>query len=117
MAVAKRYLRESYMPMFNKEFAQPPQEEGTAFVPFVGGSLNDILCEQFERTVGKNHCVSSKDLPCRYPVTNVATTTSKQWYGYTATETIAWRSSMAPACLAHYDAQGRVSKSDNKAAA
>ena len=47
MAAANRYLRESYMPMFNKEFAQPPQEEGTAFVPFVGGSLNDILCEQY----------------------------------------------------------------------
>ena len=35
----------------------PALEEGSAFVPFVGGSLDDILCEQFERTVGKDNCI------------------------------------------------------------
>ena len=29
---------------------QPAMEDGSAFVPWIGGDLDDILCEQFERT-------------------------------------------------------------------
>jgi hypothetical protein len=57
MTEANRYLSEVYMPAFNAEFAQPAMEEGEAFVPWIGGSLDDILCEQFERTVGADNCV------------------------------------------------------------
>ncbi|MEO1767025.1 hypothetical protein V6E02_07360, partial [Thiobacter sp. AK1] len=46
MAAANRYLREVYLPAFNAEFLQPAQEEGSAFVPWIGGDLDDILCEQ-----------------------------------------------------------------------
>jgi hypothetical protein len=46
-----------YRPAFNAEFAQPAREEGNAFVPWISGSLDDILCEQFERTVGHDNCV------------------------------------------------------------
>ncbi len=31
---------------------------GSAYVPFIGASLPDILCEQDERTVGNDNCVS-----------------------------------------------------------
>lgn len=117
MAAANRYLRESYMPMFNKEFAQPPQEEGTAFVPFVGGSLNDILCEQFERTVGKDNCVKFEGLALQIPGDQ-----RRHHYVKAVVRVHRYRDdSLAvfhgPRCLAHYDAQGRVFKSDNKAAA
>ncbi len=54
MEAANRYLSECYRPAFNQEFAQPPLEERSAFVPFRNGNLDTILCEQFERTVGKD---------------------------------------------------------------
>jgi hypothetical protein len=38
METANRYLLDVYRPAFNAEFAQPPQKEGVAFVPFLGGS-------------------------------------------------------------------------------
>jgi hypothetical protein len=55
---ANRYLIEVYMPAYNAEFAQPAPEEGSAFVPWMDGDLDDILCEQHERTVSADNCVS-----------------------------------------------------------
>jgi len=55
---ANRYLIEVYMPAYNAEFAQPAPEEGSSFVPWMDGNLDDILCEQHERTVSADNCVS-----------------------------------------------------------
>ncbi len=57
LAQANQYLAKVYLPAFNAEFAQPAMEPGSAFVPWVGGCLEDILCEQFERTVSHDNCV------------------------------------------------------------
>jgi len=57
MEAANHYLREVYLPAFNAEFVQPSMEKGSAFVPFIGGNLEDVLCEQFERVVGNDNCV------------------------------------------------------------
>ena len=67
MEAANRYLKEIYMPAFNAEFACPAQEEGTAFVPWIGGNLDDILCEQFDRTVGNDNCVRFERLILQIP--------------------------------------------------
>lgn len=67
MDAANRYLREAYRPTFNAEFAGPPPEDGSAFVPFLRGNLDDILCEQFERTVGKDNCVCFEGLALQIP--------------------------------------------------
>ncbi|MGH8563212.1 MAG: hypothetical protein ACREXW_03675 [Gammaproteobacteria bacterium] len=78
---ANRYLWEVYRPAYNAEFKQPAAEEGSAFVPFIGQELTDILCEQFilylikarllpvrfERTVGKDNCVSFEDTKLQIP--------------------------------------------------
>jgi hypothetical protein len=40
---------------------------GTAYVPFLSGSLPDILCEQHERTVGNDNCVSFAGLSLQIP--------------------------------------------------
>lgn len=64
---ANRYLRERYMPAFNAEFKHTASEEGTAFVSWAGGSLDDILCEQYERTVGKDNCVKFDNLNLQIP--------------------------------------------------
>ncbi len=57
MAQANRYLREVYQPNHNAEFACPAPEDGSAFVPLLGVDIAEILCEQHERTVGKDNCV------------------------------------------------------------
>ena len=67
MEAANRYLREVYMPAFNAEFACPAPEEGSAFVPWIGGDLGDILCEQHERTVGHDNCVRFEKLLLQIP--------------------------------------------------
>lgn len=67
MAAANRYLREVYLPAFNAEFAVPAREEGSAFVPWVGGNLDDILCEQIERTVGNDNCVKFEGMSLQIP--------------------------------------------------
>jgi transposase len=58
MEEANRYIRQTYLPAHNAEFCQPPLEEGTAFVECVVPNLDDILCEQHERSVGRDNCVS-----------------------------------------------------------
>lgn len=67
MAAANRYLSEVYRPAFNAEFAQPAPEEGSAFVPWIGGSLDDVLCEQYMRTVGTDNCVRFENLILQIP--------------------------------------------------
>lgn len=58
MEEANRYLRQVYLPAFNAEFMREASESGEAFVAWVGPNLDDILCEQYERTVGNDNCVS-----------------------------------------------------------
>jgi len=67
MAQANRYLAEVYLPAFNAEFAQPAREEGSAFVPWIGGSLDDFLCEHFDRTVSADNCVRFEGLILQIP--------------------------------------------------
>ncbi|MGH6629087.1 MAG: ISNCY family transposase, partial [Burkholderiales bacterium] len=67
MAAANRYLHEVYLPAFNAEFAQPALEAGSAFVPWIGGCLDDILCEHYERTVGADNCVRFENLILQIP--------------------------------------------------
>jgi len=54
---ANQYLRTNYLPRFNAEFCVAARETGTAFVPYIGTELKEILCEQYERTVGNDNCV------------------------------------------------------------
>jgi len=64
---ANRYLAEVYRPAFNQEFSHPAREEGSAFVPYLGGPLEDRLCEQHERTVGKDNCVRFAGMVLQIP--------------------------------------------------
>jgi len=57
LQAANQYLKDSYMLRFNAEFACAPREPATAFVPYIGIELKDILCEHYERTVGNDNCV------------------------------------------------------------
>lgn len=55
------------MPAHNAQFAVSAAQPGSAFVPFIGAGLPDILCEQFERVVGKENCVSFETMKLQVP--------------------------------------------------
>lgn len=67
MGAANRYLAEVYHPSFNAEFVQPATEDGSAFVSWGGINLNDILCEQYQRTVTGDNCVSFEGITLQIP--------------------------------------------------
>jgi len=67
MEAANRYLKQIYLPAFNAEFSKPAATPGSAFVPWISGNLDDILCEQYSRTVGRDNCVSFEGLILQIP--------------------------------------------------
>lgn len=67
MIEANKYLAEIYMPAYNAEFMVPAAEKGSAFVPCISGALDDVLCEQHTRIVGKDNCVSFGGLKLQIP--------------------------------------------------
>ncbi len=67
MEAANRYLNKFYRPRFNKAFGHLAKEPGSAFVPWIGTRLDDILCEQHERTVGNDNCVQFEGLQLQIP--------------------------------------------------
>ena len=67
MAAANQYVHESYMPACNAEFARAPRHAATAFVPYIGPDIRDVLCEHYERTVGNDNCVHFKRLILQLP--------------------------------------------------
>jgi len=64
---ANDYLANTYMPAHNAEFATVPQEPESVFVPWAGTALQDILCEQYDRTVGNDNCVKFEGLKLQIP--------------------------------------------------
>jgi hypothetical protein len=58
VAAANRYLRERFIPDHNARFAVPAAEPGSAFVPYTGRPIEDVLCVQEDRVVGADNCVS-----------------------------------------------------------
>src|SRR5437016_5396436 len=57
MAAANRYLTERFLPQHNTRFMVRATEPGTAFIPWVGTHLAEILCVQDERVVAKDNTV------------------------------------------------------------
>ncbi|HSD33067.1 MAG TPA: ISNCY family transposase [Gemmatimonadales bacterium] len=57
VAAANRYLRERFIPAFNIEFARPPADPASAFVPLGRVDLDQILCVEEERGVGRDNVV------------------------------------------------------------
>lgn len=67
MAAATRYLAERFLPAYNQRFAVPASEAGTAFVPWIGTNLAEILCVQEERVVAKDNTVRYQGLSLQLP--------------------------------------------------
>lgn len=69
MAVANRFLREEFLPQFNRRFMVEAAEQGSAFVPLLNTRLDDILCLKSERTVGNDNCVKYRGKLLQIPKT------------------------------------------------
>jgi transposase len=108
LEAANRYLEQIYRPAFNAEFQQPAREEGSAFVPWIGGSLDDILCEQDERTVGHDNCVRFEGITLQIPPDRHRCHYVKakvRVHGYPGGSLAVFH---GPRKLANYDAEGRL---------
>jgi hypothetical protein len=55
MAAATQYLATQFLPAHHQRFAVPASEAGTAFVPWNGTHLTEILCVQEEQVVAKDN--------------------------------------------------------------
>lgn len=54
---ANRYISDVYLPAHNARFRVDPAEPASAFVPWVGGDLEETLCHQEDRVVGNDNTV------------------------------------------------------------
>jgi hypothetical protein len=114
---ANRYLSHVYLPVFNAEFMRPAAQEGTAFIPWVGPDIHDILCEHHQRVVTKDNCVSfeGKTLqipPDQYRCHYVKATVRVHRYIDGSTAIF-----HGPRKLAEYDNQGKIKETNNDRAA
>lgn len=117
MNAANRYLEEVYRAAHNREFAVPSTLAGTAYVPFINGNLPDILCEQHERRVDNDNCVSFEGITLQIPADEFR-------YHYVRTTVRVHRYVDAtlgvfhgPRKLAAYDACGKLAKEAQRLAA
>ena len=106
-AAANAYLVEQFIPDYDAEFAHPPADPTSAFVPLHGVDLDTILCEQEERTVGQDNVVVLDRValqlakqPGRRTCAGLRVTVRRHLDGRHSV----WRGTQ---CFGHYDATGQ----------
>jgi len=117
MEAANRYLAEVYMPAFNAEFMHPAAEDGTAFLKWIGANLDDVLCEQHERTVTADNCISFEGKTLQIPADKYRCHYVKvkvRVHRYTNGDLAIFH---GPRKLADYDKQGKLKEITKKKAA
>lgn len=108
MAAANRYLATRFLPAYNRRFAVSAAEAGTAFVPWIGTNLAEILCVQEARVVAKDNTVRYQGLSLQLPQD-----THRFHYVKVTVRVHAYPdASLAvfhgPRCLARYQPNGRL---------
>ena len=114
---ANRFLKQRFLPAYNREFMVSAAETGSAFVPWIGTNLQDILCLQEERVVRADNCVAYQNkllqIPadrhrCHYVKAKVRV------HEYPDHQLAIFH---GPRCLAQYDVNGKECKIKTKAVA
>ena len=107
-AAANRFLAEVFLPEHNRRFQVEPAESASAFTPYLGPDLNDVLCIQEERQVGNDNTV-------RYQRRILQIPADKHRHHYVKATVVVHEhidGTLAvfhgPRCLARYDAQGQL---------
>ena len=115
MAAANRFLTEQFLPQHNDRFMLRATEPGTAFIPWVGTHLAEILCVQEERVVAKDNIVRYQGLslqipqdPHRFHYVKVTVRIHAYPDGILAVF-------HGPRCLARYDAEGQLIEPEGEA--
>jgi len=108
MAAANTFLRTRFVPAYNQRFAVPATELGTAFVPWQGTNLADLLCLQDDRVVANDNTVryhgrSLQIPPDRHRFHYVKVTVRVHAYPDGTLAVF-----HGPRCLARYHADGRL---------
>lgn len=108
MAAANRYLHTEFLPAYNRRFAVAAAEAGTAFVPWIGTNLAEILCVHEERVVANDNTVRYQGLPLQIPqdahrLHYVRATVRVHEYPDGTLAVF-----HGPRCLARYQADGRL---------
>ncbi|MDF0675716.1 MAG: ISNCY family transposase [Nitrospira sp.] len=112
MAAANRYLAEQFLPAYTRRFAGSAIEAGTAFVPWIGPNLGDMLCVQEERVVANDNTVRYPGLsvqipPDRHRFHDVKVTVRVHAYPDGTLAVF-----HGPRCLARYQSDGQVIELD-----
>jgi hypothetical protein len=104
---ANRYIRETFLPRYNDEFAISPALAVSAFVTAGGADLDQILCVEETRVVGKDNTVTLGRLrlqiskqPGRRSCTGLTVSVRRHLDG---THSVWW----GPRCLGRFDNRGR----------
>ena len=116
VAAANRYIKERFVPDYNARFAVPAAEPGSAFVPYVGRPIEDVLCIQEDRVVGGDNCVCYKRRSLQIPPQR-----HRQHYVRATVRVHEYPDgSLAvfdgPRCLVRFDPKGRANDVGSRAA-
>ena len=117
MAQANRFLQRSFLRTYNREFAVAAAEHGSAFVPWAGGKLADILCLQEERVVRSDNCVAYHNKLLQIPADRHRCHYVKAKVRVHEYPDRSLAIFHGPRCLARYDAHGKELKLPTKKAA
>jgi hypothetical protein len=99
-------VRQTYLPAYNARFGRIPAELGSGFVSHTGIALDEVLCVQEDRQVGRDNCVSWFGRALQIPQQGhrhhyVKATVSVRQYPDGRLSVFD-----GPRCLARYDAHG-----------
>ena len=110
---ANRFLRERYIAEFNRLFAKPAREKGSAFRKCLRKDLDEVFSIQTERTVAKDNTVTIRDrfwqldkTPFRRTLVGCTVTISEHLDG---TVSLRW----GPHVLGRFQADGRAAEPRN----
>lgn len=115
-AGANRFLRDTFIPAFNRTFSVAPREAGDAFVPLLDVRLADILCVQEERAVGNDNCVRFQGRVLQLPRSQQRCHFAKARVRVNAYADGTYAIFHGPRRLAHYDSQGNQQETQKSAA-
>jgi len=104
---ANRYLKTHFVPDYNTRFAVPASEEGSAFIPYAGRPLEDVLCIQESRQVGRDNCVNWNGVALQIPPQRHRhhyVKATVRVHGYPDGQLAIFD---GPSCLARFDATGK----------
>ena len=113
IAAADAYLRERFLPAFNRQFAVCPLDPTPAFLLYVGRPIEDVLCIQEDRVVGNDNTVrygrrvlQIPPAPHRHHYVRVTVRVHEHIDGSLALF-------HGPRCIGRYGADGSITQTDH----